>query len=80
MDLKNLMEAVDYFKGESENNNVIIMATDKNKVNADICAHNMNDVLNLLLNAFTSNPLLRLLVIRALDICKELDKKEEKIL
>lgn len=80
MDLKNLMDAADYFKGESNSNNVIIMATDKDMVNAEICAHNMKDVLNLLLNAFTSNSLLRLLVMRALDMCKELDKKEEKIL
>ena len=80
MDLKNLMDAVEYFKGESDSNSVIIMATDKDRVNAEICAHNMNDALNLLLNAFTSDSLLRLLVMRALDMCKELDKKEEKIL
>ena len=80
MDLKNLMDAVEYFKGESDSNSVVIMATDKNRVNANIYAHNGNDVLNLLLNAFKSNPLLRLLVMRALDMCKELDKKEEKIL
>ena len=80
MDLKNLIEAAEYFKGESDSNSVVIMATDKNRVNANIYAHNGNDVLNLLLNAFKSNPLLRLLVMRALDMCKELDKKEEKIL
>ena len=80
MDLKNLIEAAEYFKGESDSNSVIIMATDKNRVNANIYAHNGKDVLNLLLNAFKSNPLLRLLVMRALDMCKELDKKEEKIL
>ena len=80
MDLKNLVEAAEYFKGESDSNSVVIMATDKNRVNANIYAHNGNDVLNLLLNAFKSNPLLRLLVMRALDMCKELDKKEEKIL
>ena len=80
MDLKNLIEAAEYFKGESDSNTVVIMATDKNRVNANIYAHNGNDVLNLLLNAFKSNPLLRLLVMRALDMCKELDKKEEKIL
>ena len=80
MDLKNLMDAVEYFKGESNSNNVIIMATDKNRVNANIYAHNGDDALNLLLNAFKSNPLLRLLVMCALDMCKELDKKEEKIL
>ena len=80
MDLKNLMDAVEYFKGESDSNSVVIMATDKNRVNANIYAHNGSDVLNLLLNAFKGNPLLRLLVMRALDMCKELDKKEEKIL
>ena len=80
MDLKNLVEAAEYFKGESNSNSVIIMATDKNRVNVEICAHNGNDALNLLLNAFKSNPLLRLLVMCALDMYKELDKKEEKIL